>query len=148
MKEINDPTISINKEHIHCCPDQAEEHGASRHLVLTPLIIWIKFIQSYQILSTSIRSVIQLREYISLMHVLFVCAGYFLCLYAEQFFPRKMNFYNSSIVRALHVQCISYFSFGCFIAHFCTYFLSIVFFFICLGFFIPFEFFTHMETYQ
>ena len=38
MKEINYLTISINKEHIHCCPDQAEEHGASRHLVLTPLI--------------------------------------------------------------------------------------------------------------
>ena len=24
MKEINDLTISISKEHIHCCPDQVK----------------------------------------------------------------------------------------------------------------------------
>ena len=36
----NDLTISIGKEYVHCCPDQAEEDGASLHRVLTSLTNW------------------------------------------------------------------------------------------------------------
>ena len=89
MKEINDLTISISKEHIHCCPDQAEEHGASLHRVLTSLI---NLDQIPSICSNPPNSH-QISNSVKGIHFLYACAiclpGYFLCLYAEQFFPGK-----------------------------------------------------------